>query len=71
MSKCPHTLAVKEGMSEPPTFYNCDVSDKGHRSHKDQFNRVAWLVASHQTPYASVETGRRVVWSTDVEWRRF
>lgn len=65
---CDHSLAHK---SNKVVVYNCDLSDKGHRTHKDQFNRVAWTVEREQVPFRSLESRRRVVWSTDVEWRRY
>lgn len=72
MSACDHTLAHKEGsISNTPEFYNCALRDKGHTVHKDLFNRVAWTVDRSQVPQPTSESKRRVVWSNDVEWRRF
>jgi hypothetical protein len=73
LSKCSHTLAHKEdGITGPVDFFNCDLSEKGHKlTHRDQFNRVAWKIEPYQMPHPSEETGRRVSWSTDVEWRRY
>lgn len=65
---CPHSLAHK---TDEVAVYNCDLSEKGHKEHRDQFNRVSWIVERHQTPLPSMESGRRVSWSTDVKWRRF
>lgn len=72
-SRCSHTLAIKEeGATGPVQMYNCDLVEKGHKlAHRDQFNRVAWKIPPHMMPHAAEESGRRVSWSTNVEWRRF